>query len=1019
MDSVAANIFAPLTRPQADLPLEITNLRLSHTSNLSAVDDPTPSISWSYSTPVSSWGWRQVSYALYLQRAKFRNPWVTGGTTVVKPESTTYVAPRGAKSSLTENVPWPDVFQPLESFCLYRITVLAVLARNDNHKIVPGQGPPPPPLAPDNPGQRVQTTTASVDDLAKGLVLQLGVDAEDTITVSASLDFQTAIVSGGFASWQKVAPTIAPISTPWNLDNWNKPEPVSVFRKSFFFEKDPPRLARISATAFGTYKIYVNGKPASDTIMEPGWTEYKRRLLYQTFDVAEHLCTGENIITVFVADGWYRGRLVSGRLARRGVFGRETGFMALFFFGSMFIGDPGTFAWTGETKETGWRCTRTCPIQETELYDGEHYDARIKIDKFLDDKVHGNVWEDVRIMGDAFSGDKAPVLQSTLSPPIRCTEVHTVKDIIISPDGKKILDFGQNAAGRIRMKGSAPAGTEITFVHVEVLQPNGTPCTDLLRDAKATDRYIFDGSGVEEFEPEFTFHGFRYVQVHPWIEGLEIVAKVYGSDLPRGLKFESSYPELDRLVNNIQWSARANFLSICTDCPQRDERLGWTGDINAFGPTAVYVFDCQSFLRSWLHGLVDGQIIGGRHVPPLVSPNALYPPGSHSPNALWQDVLVTLPWYLYETYGDASLLRELFDAMEEYHIKGIPKDPATGLWGPGHQFGDWLAPSAPPDAPDRPATAPMFVADSWLCNITNTLVKIAKVLGMPDKMVYWELQATNLTSQWQSKYMLPHKSVEANNEKDEPPQILSQDTQTAHALALNFQLLPENSRKAAIDRLHFIVRTNLCYLSTGFAGTPELLHAICAPSPKSTPQSRLESISLAYNVLLGTRNPPSWLYPITMGATSIWERWDAVKPDGSVNTAGMTSLNHYAYGSVGRWIFENIGGIKMENVEGYPGGWKFVIDPIPSPENDLTRAKMIYDSPKGSCECTWMYNTGDGVIRMQVKVPGNCEADIRFLGKLVRTVGSGVWEFKKQISSEEKVVIEGIHELEADGWEIC
>ncbi|KAK6523215.1 hypothetical protein TWF694_006107 [Orbilia ellipsospora] len=976
--------------------INITNLRFSQTSNLLGVDIPRPSISWSYSIPHSLYNWWQQSYFITLKCLR-------GVAAHKDPENRptalgiyTYTT-RDAKTSRTENIPWPEEFPDLQSLCDYEITVVCVLIRGGPQMDVASLAEKGVQVLPSGSATAIE----QAQDLPKGLEP----DLLDQCTVSAHLHFETAFL-GGIDEWRKFAPAIAPISSPWNLDNWNKPQPVLVFQNTYCFSEQPA-CARIFATAFGSYKIYINGRPISDSTMDPGWTEYKLRLFYQTYDVTKLLHAGQNTMTVFLADGWYRGRLVSGWQARRGIFGQETGFMALLQTSSELLSEGSEFYWTGETNETGWKCTRTSPILETEIYDGEHHDSRIKIDMLRDNKVHDNTWEDVKVMKTIWSNDQSPALQSTITPPIRCTGILEVQRIITSPDGKRVLDFGQNCAGRVRIKGSAPAGTKVGFVHVELLEPSGKPCTGLLREAKATDTYIFNGSGVEEWEPEFTFHGFRYVQVDPWIEGLEVVVKVYGSDLPRGITtFKSSHRELNRLVENAQWSARANFFSVCTDCPQRDERLGWTGDINAFGPTALYIFDCQTFLTSWLRGLVDGQTLGGRGCPPLVSPNALKPPGSHRPNALWQDVLVTLPWYMYQVYGDNALLTELYESMVEYQTRGIPKDPSTGLWAASFQYGDWLDPTAPPDHPDRPATSPMYVADTWLCNITNTLVKITKVLQKTDKIEYWTSKATKLVSQWRSKYLLAPKPGTGSDIYESSPQVLSQDTQTALSLALNFNLLPDDRIQPAIDRLHYLIKKNNHHLATGFAGTPELLHAICAPNSTST-KIPLSSISLAYKVLLGPRTPPSWLYPITVGATTIWERWDAVKPDGSVNTAHMTSLNHYAYGSVGRWIFENVGGIKMDYNANDPNVWKLVIDPTPNLEHGVSSSEMQFESPKGLVHCSWSYDTVAKHMNMRVGVPGNCEADIRILGKTVGIVGAGVWSVSGKVSETDCKILEG------------
>ncbi|KAF3901985.1 hypothetical protein ABW21_db0207642 [Orbilia brochopaga] len=974
-----------------DPPLEITNLRLSRTANLLGVDDQTPAISWSYSVPIDSAFWRQQTFILAIRTWRLSDD----------PEGlqAQYEATfAGPSTSRSDNVPWPSIFPSLHSGRVYELALLAVLTKSDEPESSSSTSHGAPKSRIPIKLRRKQVTASpppSPWSLAEKFVSQLNVDASDTTILSATLRFEAGLI-GGMRAWYDMAPRVTPISTPWDLLNWQKPKPVSVFRNKYHFASKP-QAARLYATAFGVYRVYINGKLVGDSIMEPGWTEYTLRLLYQTYDIGDYLQEGENVVTVFVADGWYRGRLSSGWEARRGFFGKETGFMALI---RIYNGPHGgDVLETGRTAETGWRCTRASPFLETEIYDGEKFDSRVDLDA-----LSANDWEEVKPMLSALTWNSpTPVLQASTAPPVRCTEVLTLKGTITSPAGKKILDFGQNTAGRIQMKGSAPAGTKVTFVHVEVLLPNGTPCTDLLREAKCTDIYTFNGSGVEEWEPEFTFHGFRYVQVDPWIEGLEVVVKVYGSDLSKGLlNFKSSHAELNQLVQNARWSARANFLTVCTDCPQRDERLGWTGDINAFGPTATYIFDCQTFLTSWLHGLVDGQKIGGSSCPPLVSPNCLQPPGSHRPTALWQDVLVTLPWHLYETYGDTSLLNDLYNAIIDYYTQGIPKDPATGLWRPTYQFGDWLDPSAPPGRPDLPATDPMYVANTWLCNITKTIVKIATVLKKENQVAYWTSKASELTSQWQAKYLVTNQSQSAMaGDNKAPAVVLNQDTQTAHSLALNFHLLPTNLIGPAIQRLHYLVKRNKYHLATGFAGTPELLHAISYRQSSSS--ANLESLSLAYRVLLEPHVPPSWLYPITMGATSIWERWDAVLPDGSVNTPGMTSLNHYAYGSVGRWIFENIGGIRLvrDDICDVEKGWRVVFDPVPNLAFGITHADMTYDSPKGLLACSWKYSKSDKTMDITVVLPANCEGEVRVLGKTVAHVGGGKWHIVQTLEERD------------------
>ncbi|KAK6500100.1 hypothetical protein TWF481_010457 [Arthrobotrys musiformis] len=613
-------------------PFEIANFRLSHTSNLLGVDNPAPPISWAYSVPLASQSWCQQTYVLNLQT------WPHAGASGPSQSATSYIVV-GPKTNQTENIPWPEAFPRVQSHKIYELVVAAVFSQcgySSNHW---NFGTPEGSQL--SPWSSVMTA---------GEKLIAGSSSNKIAMARSTLKFEAGIV-GGIDAWRNRAPTLAMITTPWDLDNWQTPKSVTVLRNTYYF-KSKPRAGRAYATAFGVYKILINGKKVGDSIMEPGWTEYSHRVSYQTYDITNLLQSGKNVFTVYVADGWYRGRLgpnVAGLTSKRGAFGNETGFMAV--FDTYGHGGKRESFWTSETN---WKCTKTTPIVDSGIYDGEHYDSRINPDNASNQGEYG--WKNVKIVANAFTNSKQ-TLEASISPPIRWTETLSVKSFLKSPDNKTIVDFGQNIAGRLKLKGSAPAGTNITFIHVEVLKPDGTPNTGILRDAKCTDSYIFNGSGIEEWEPDFTFHGFRYVQVDPWIDGLELKAKVYGSDLSKGLKkFQSTNSELNRLVQNIEWSARGNFFGVPTDCPQRDERLGWAGDINLFSPTAVYVFDCQTFLKYWLRGMQDGQEIGGVHRPPIISPNVFNFPFSHSPMAVWEDAIVTLPWTLYQAYGDTSFL---------------------------------------------------------------------------------------------------------------------------------------------------------------------------------------------------------------------------------------------------------------------------------------------------------------------------------------------------------------------------
>ncbi|KAF3923478.1 hypothetical protein ABW21_db0208271 [Orbilia brochopaga] len=989
-------------------PLEISNLRLAHTSRLLGVDNPAPAISWAYSTPSTQQQqpWCQQTYILTL-----RNWPLSGG--VNASASTNSYTVVGPQTHLTENIPWPRAFPKVQSAYTYELSVQAVLAEcgspSDHWNFGTSEG------------DRLLPEGKSDATLKEEIVGGSYGSAAD-ITAPSTLKFEAGIV-GGMDAWRKKVPAVKMITTPWDVENWEKPKAVTLLRNTYNL-KSTPWTARIYATAFGLYKIMINGKQVGDATMEPQWTEYKERVLYQTYDVTSFLQRGKNDIIVYVADGWYRGRMgptVRDLVATRGVFGNETGFMAIMdTYGSEGGKSRETF-WTGATNETGWKCTHSTPITDSGIYDGEHYDARVDYNAISEQDQSESGWQSVKVMPNAFAAGSSQKLQASIAPPIQCTQTFPAKTFLKSPDGKTIVDFGQNIAGRLRIKGTAPAGTKIFFVHVEVLKPDGTPNTSILRDAIATDSYTFRGSGangsnVEEWEPDFTYHGFRYVQFDPWVEGLEVEAKVYGSNLPKGLtEFQSTNKELNRLAENIRWSARANFFAVSTDCPQRDERLGWAGDINVFSPTAVYLFDCQTFLKSYLQGLQDGQKIGGLHSPPIISPNVFMNiTRSHSARAVWADAIVTLPWTLYKAYGDTSLLKDLYPSMIDYHTNGIPRileGEYAGLWRESTQYGDWLDPATPPDKPELGTNA-MFVADTWLCHITKTLVDIATALQLHDDAKEWSSKAAKLVSTWRLRYLLPL----GNNTSDEavPPALISQDTQTAYSMALNYHILPEEYTQPAIARLHYLIRSKNYHPTTGLVGTSEILHAITYPklfpSSNTTFEDKLRSVALAYKLLLGRRDFPSWLYPITMGATSVWERWDSIKPDGTANANWMTSLNHYALGAAGRWIYENVGGITIDHPQssrgGYTGAWKFVFDPIPSIEHSITSSDMEYKSAKGVVGCKWSYDQAEKTMLIEVAVPGNCEGEIRVLGKTAKKVGAGRWSVKKQLEEREWKLLE-------------
>ncbi|KGO63636.1 Bacterial alpha-L-rhamnosidase [Penicillium italicum] len=755
------------------------------------------------------------------------------------------------------------------------------------------------------------------------------------------------------------------LSEPQDID---KPKRPVWFRKRFAIRPTQRvRKARLYITSLGVYHAEINGQSVGDDQLAPGWTNYQFRQPYQTYDVTESLHAGDNVIAAEVGEGWYAGRfgLFGGQ---RNIYGSSVGLICQLSIAY----EDGEVQRVGSSHE--WDATFG-PRLTSELYDGEVYDAQ----------QHMNVLQDGGWLPVKSSnlGSIAPKLFSPDSPPVRCTQEILFKEIVSRSPGKVILDFGQNLVGRLRVNVTGPPGHTVTFQHVEVLE-NGKCATRPLRHAAAKDTLILSGETIQ-WEPRFTFHGFRYVEVTNWPanDGLpgpdDVIARVLHTDMERTGWFECSDPLLNQLHENIVWGMRGNFLSVPTDCPQRDERLGWTGDISVFAPTGAYLYGVTGMLQDWVRNLALEQLEGNGNVPPLISPN-LFGPQGKNPTALWGDCVVKLPWDLYQVTGDIQILEDQWESMRRWIDHGIDLDE-RGLWRKGKtwQLGDWLDPIAPPDEPGNGRTDPFLVADACLINSLDLITRVSDLTGkMTDQCRYAEW-ASRARREFAQEYISATGRVVS-------------DSQTALALAIEYNLLPtaEQTRCAA-ERLEEIIRSKARFkIATGFAGTPIIGHAL----------TKVNRSQLFYRMLLN-RKCPSWLYTVLMGATTIWERWDSMLPDGSVNPGEMTSFNHYALGAVGDWMHQVVGGLSM--VE--PGWKKIRIRPIPG--GGLSRAKVNYLSPYGMIEVEWHIeentNGGDESFRLRVSIPPNSTAMIFFPQEChaTITVGSGTYEYQAPYSSPE------------------
>jgi alpha-L-rhamnosidase len=723
------------------------------------------------------------------------------------------------------------------------------------------------------------------------------------------------------------------VTPDWDEDT-SVAQPASLLRREFTVR---PGLtaARLYITAHGVYEAELNGAMVGDHVLAPGWTSYGHRLRYQTFDVTALLREGPNALGAMLGDGWFRGRLGFGG-GRRNIYGDRLALLAQL---ELAYDDGATERIvTGE----GWRATRG-PILASDLYDGERYDASLERDGWSQPGYDDGEWVGVRLVERDLATLVAPS-----GPPVRRTEELAPASIFSSPSGRTLVDFGQNLVGRLRITVRGPAGHTVTLRHAEVLE-NGELGVRPLRVAEATDRYTLRGDGVETWEPRFTFHGFRYVEVEGWpgeLRADDLRAVVTHSAMERTGWFECSDPLLNRLHENVVWGMRGNFLDIPTDCPQRDERLGWTGDIQVFSPTASFLYDCAGFLQSWLCDLAAEQMERGGVVPNVV-PDVLMGMGGAA--AAWGDAAVVVPWVLYQRFGDAGILEAQFESMRAW-VEAVAERAGPGrLWDKGFQFGDWLDPAAPPDRPGDARADRHLVATAYFARSAELLGKAAEVLGKADEAARYGALAAEVRRAFAAEYVTPNG------------RMLS-DAVTAYALGLQFALLPEEGqRRRAAERLIQLVRASGYQISTGFVGTPLICDALCSAGRPDA----------AYRLLL-QRECPSWLYPVTMGATTVWERWDSMLPDGSINPGEMTSFNHYALGAVADWMHRVIGGL----APAAPGYRELTIAPVPG--GGLTHASARHRTPYGLAECAWRLD-GDQITVTAI-VPPNTSATVTLPG---------------------------------------
>jgi alpha-L-rhamnosidase len=716
--------------------------------------------------------------------------------------------------------------------------------------------------------------------------------------------------------------------------------PPSPYLRRDFTLDAPPARARLYVSALGAYEVELNGERVGDHVLAPGWTSYGHRLRYEVFDVSGLLRPGPNAIGAALGEGWYRGTL-GWEGGRRGIYGDRLALLAQL----EIVAADGSVQRV--VTDESWRAG-TGPIVSSGIYTGETYDARREQPGWSSpgfDDTDGSGWTGVDVVERDLS-----TLIARQGPPVRRTEELRPVAITTSPAGRTVVDFGQNLVGRLRLRvPEGPAGTTITLRHAEIVQ-DGELCTAPLRLAEATDRYVLGDSTVGEWEPRFTFHGFRYAEVDGWPAGHELTADdvtalVCHSDMARTGWFTCSDERLERLHENIVWGMRGNFLDVPTDCPQRDERLGWTGDIEVFAPTACFLYDAAGFLASWLGDLAADQQDDG--AVPFVVPNALR---FVIAAAAWGDAATIVPWVVYQRTGDVDLLRAQFRSMRAWVDHVVAAAGESRLWDDGFQFGDWLDPHAPPGNPFDGRTDVHLVANAYLCRSLDIVAETAGLLGEDDDADRYGALAKEVRAAFAREYVTPNGRI-------------ASDSQTAYALALEFALLAgPTERDRAGRRLAELVAKAGHTIATGFVGTPLVCDALCATGHADA----------AFQLLLQTRCP-SWLYPVTMGATTIWERLDGIQPDGSLDADAMrmNSFNHYALGAVGDWLHRSVGGL----APAAPGYRRLRIAPIVRRiDGAPTAASARHLTPYGLAESSWHL---DGTtFELTAVVPPNTTATI-------------------------------------------
>ncbi|MBN2024866.1 MAG: glycoside hydrolase family 78 protein [Pirellulales bacterium] len=708
------------------------------------------------------------------------------------------------------------------------------------------------------------------------------------------------------------------------------PQPVTVLRKDFAL---PGKIKRATAyvTGLGLYELWMNGHRVGDHLLAPEWTLYPKRLQYQTYDVTDLLREGDNAVGAMLAEGWYAGPLAFRTAMSQPVFR-----LLMRLEVEMADGTRQSIVSDGS-----WRGTTDGPIRASGIYAGETYDARMEMPGWNEPGFDAKGWKPVRVV-PADAGK----LVAQPNEPIRVTREIAPMSVSEPKPGVFVYDFGQNMVGWCRIKLAGPAGATVTTRHAEILNKDGTLFTANLGSGAQINRYTFRGDVEEVFEPRFTYHGFRYLEITGPDKAVpieNIVGRVFHSDAPDVGKIEFSEPLLNEIMRLVIWVQRANLESTPTDCPQRGERLGWMGDIQSFAQTAIFNMDMAAFFTKWIPDVRDSQADDGRFAD--FSPRMVDKGVQFTGVPAWGDAGTIVPWRVYQNYADERMLAQHFDAARRW-VDYIHRNNPNLLWqkSRGNDYNDWLNGDTMTveGYPKKGSAVPNEVfATAFFAHSTEIVAKMARVLGREAEAAEYGKLAKDIKKAFCEAYVAPDGKIHG-------------DTQAGYAVALAFDMVDESMRPALMGHALAAIKRFNDHLSTGIQTTHRMMLEL----------TRNGQHAEAYRLAM-LRTVPSWGYMVEMGATTIWERWDGYVEGRGMNASGMNSLNHWALGAVGEWMWRNLAGIHPDETQ--PGFKHFLVRPLPV--GNLKWVKARYDSIRGPIESRW--EIADGRITLRVVVPAN------------------------------------------------